>query len=146
MSRIIKFKSHNQSAFIPSRVSPNDVGFDLTIINIHKQIDTKTSLYDTGISVEPPEGYYFEVVPRSSLIKLGYILTNSVGIIDPNYRGTIKVSLTKINEDVPDIELPNKRLQLIPRQFISNSFDIETCDALSETNRGDGGFGSSDIH
>ena len=145
MSKVIKFKAHTQNAFIPTRVSQDDIGFDLTIINISKQIDNKTSLYDTGISVEPPEGYYFEVVPRSSLSKLGYILSNSIGIIDPNYRGTIKVALTKINEDVKDIELPNKRFQLIPRKFISNLFEVRVEEELSETDRGDGGFGSTDV-
>ena len=55
-------------------------------------------MYDSYISVQPPEGYYFEIVPRSSISKLGYILTNSIGIIDPSYRGTLKVVLTKIND------------------------------------------------
>tara|TARA_B100000900_G_C20558922_1_gene708018 strand:- start:68 stop:508 length:441 start_codon:yes stop_codon:yes gene_type:complete len=144
MSNLIKFKSHNESAFIPTTASSTDVGFDLTIISISKVIDENTLLYDTGISVEPPEGYYFEVVPRSSLSKLGYILSNSIGIIDPNYRGTIKIALTKINNNAPDIVLPNKRFQLIPRKFITPMFTTTVVEELSETERGDGGFGSTD--
>ena len=67
---IIKFKTHDDNAFIPTRASEYDVGYDLTVISISKKINDKTTLYETGISVEPPNGYYFEVVPRSSLSKL----------------------------------------------------------------------------
>jgi dUTP pyrophosphatase len=144
MSNVIKFKTHHDSAFIPTRASDDEVGFDLTIHSVSKKIDDYTSLYDTHISVEPPKGYYFEVVPRSSLSKLGYILSNSIGIIDPSYRGSIKIALTKINPEVKNIELPNKRFQLIPRKFISNIFTTSIVDELSETDRGDGGFGSTD--
>ena len=101
-------------------------------------------MYDSYISVQPPDGVYFEIVPRSSISKTGYILTNSIGIIDPSYRGTLKVVLTKIDDTKPDIELPNKRFQLIPRTFISNMFEVSNVDELSNTKRGDGGFGSTD--
>ena len=82
--------------------------------------------------------------PRSSLYKLGYLLSNSVGIIDPSYRGTIKIALTKINKQAPPIELPNKRFQLIPREFLSNIFSVEVTNELQDTKRGEGGFGSTD--
>ena len=144
MSSYIKFKSHHNQAVIPSRAGENEVGFDLTIISKSKDISPNTAMYDSFISVQPPDGIYFEIVPRSSLSKTGYILTNSIGIIDPSYRGTLKVVLTKINPDAPDIELPNKRFQLIPRTFISNVFQVKEVNNLSNTTRGTGGFGSTD--
>tara|TARA_B100001094_G_scaffold195927_1_gene189862 strand:- start:33 stop:467 length:435 start_codon:yes stop_codon:yes gene_type:complete len=144
MSSSIQFKSHNDDAIIPFRAGENEVGFDLTIISKVKDISHNTAMYDSFISVQPPDGIYFEIVPRSSLSKTGYILTNSIGIIDPTYRGTIKVVLTKINPEAPDIELPNKRFQLIPRTFISNVFQVTEVRDLSNTSRGSGGFGSTD--
>ena len=144
MSSSIQFKSHSDDAIIPFRVGENEVGFDLTIISKVKDISSNTAMYDSFISVQPPDGVYFEIVPRSSLSKTGYILTNSIGIIDPSYRGTLKVVLTKINPDAPDIELPNKRFQLIPRTFISNVFQVKEVNNLSNTTRGTGGFGSTD--
>ena len=140
----ILFKSHDEGAFVPSRAGKDEVGFDLTIIKKVKDYSSNTAMYDTGISVQPPDGIYFEIVPRSSLSKTGYILTNSVGIIDPTYRGTLRVVLTKINESAPDIELPNKKFQLIPRTFISNMFECKNVEELSATYRGSGGFGSTD--
>ena len=140
----VLFKSHDDNAFIPSRAGSQEVGYDLTIIKKIKDYSHNTAMYDTGISVQPPDGVYFEIVPRSSLSKTGYILTNSIGIIDPSYRGTLRVVLTKVDENSPDIVLPNKRFQLIPRTFISNLFDCKTVNELSETDRGCGGFGSTD--
>ena len=140
----ILFKSHDERAIIPSRAGENEVGYDLTIIEKVKDMSTNTAMYDSYISVQPPDGVYFEIVPRSSISKTGYILTNSVGIIDPSYRGTLKVVLTKIDETKPNIELPNKRFQLIPRTFISNMFKSKSVDKLSNTQRGEGGFGSTD--
>ena len=139
----ILFKTHHPDAVIPYIAGPNEVGFDLTIISKVKDISSNTAMYDTGISVQPPDGIYFEIVPRSSLSKTGYILTNSIGIIDPTYRGTLKVVLTKINDSSPNIELPNKRFQLIPRTYMTNLFKVVSSSTLNNTYRGDGGFGST---
>lgn len=144
MSSTIQFKTHRENAVIPTRAGSQEVGFDLTIIEKIKDISSNTAMYDSYVSVQPPDGVYFEIVPRSSISKTGYILTNSVGIIDPSYRGTLKVVLTKIDNNAPDLELPNKRFQLIPRTFFSNVFTVEISDTLSNTERGSGGFGSTD--
>lgn len=144
MSSTIQFKTHREDAVIPTRAGSQEVGFDLTIIEKIKDISSNTAMYDSYVSVQPPDGVYFEIVPRSSISKTGYILTNSVGIIDPSYRGTLKVVLTKIDNNAPDLELPNKRFQLIPRTFFSNVFTVEISDTLSNTERGSGGFGSTD--
>lgn len=144
MDHYIKFKKHDIEAVIPSLANENEVGFDLTVISKVKDINSKTTMYDTGISVQPPEGFYFEIVPRSSLTKTGYILTNSIGIIDPSYRGTIKVVITKICDEAPEFELPNKRFQLIPHLHFSKQFQIKEVEELDDTYRGDGSFGSTD--
>jgi dUTP pyrophosphatase len=146
MSSNILFKSHDDRAIIPNRAGSQEVGYDLTIIEKVKDLSSNTAMYDSYISVQPPNGIYFEIVPRSSISKTGYILTNSIGIIDPSYRGTLKVVLTKIDDTKPDLELPNKRFQLIPRTFISNMFDVDSVNELSNTERGDRGFGSTDLN
>lgn len=122
------------------RARESDSGFDLTAIKVTKRIDNV--LYcDTGISVQPPPGYYTEVVARSSLHKFGYMLVNSVGIIDEDYRGPIILALFKFDPEVPDIELPLRVAQLIPRKRVKAQF--QEVSELSETERGDGGFGST---
>ena len=145
MESTISVVKHSNDAVIPSKAGENEIGFDLTVIKKIKDINSTTSMYDTNISVRPPNGYYFEIVPRSSLSKTGYILTNSIGIIDPTYRGTLKVVITKICPEAHEFELPNKRFQLIPRKYdLNNKLIIKEVDILDETERGDGGFGSTD--
>lgn len=131
----------DEKAVIPSKVRESDVGYDLTIIKVHKQLTSKTVLYDTGIQLSIPQGYYIEVVPRSSISKTGYILANNVGIIDPAYRGNILVALTKVDDSMPDIELPSRICQIIVRKQERLNF-IETMN-INSTSRGDGGFGST---
>ena len=144
MSDFIKFKKCDKKAVIPTLANKYEVGFDLTIISKIKDINSTTSMYDTGISVQPPEGFYFEIVPRSSLSKTGYILSNSIGIIDPTYRGSIKIVITKICNNAPEFEIPNKKFQLIPRIYLSNELKVKEVLDLDDTYRGDGGFGSTD--
>ena len=98
-------------------------------------------MYDTGITCCPPPGYYTEIVARSSIVKTGYILTNGIGIIDPSYRGTLRICLTKVDDTKPDITVPFRLAQLIVRKI--ENIDIIKVQELSETDRGDGGFGST---
>lgn len=147
----ILVKKMAPEAVMPTKASPSDVGYDLTIVSREtiltgtwhgRVMDPEVLLYDTGISVEPENGYYVEVVPRSSLSRSGYIMANSVGIIDPNYRGTIKVALVKLDKYAPDIPLPFKGFQLIVRKNEAAEF-VCTDTELSQTARGNGGFGST---
>ena len=124
----------------PSKTNVTDSGYDLHLIRLLKE-ENGVVFYDTGIAVQPPHGYYFELVPRSSMSKTGYMLANSVGIIDASYTGSLKVALIKIVKDAPDIELPARLVQIIPKQF--NHVRMEEGDDLQITKRADGGFGSS---
>jgi deoxyuridine 5'-triphosphate nucleotidohydrolase len=139
----IKVVKTHPDAVIPSKAFEEDVGLDLTIISKIKDFNSKTTLYDTGIKIEVEEGYYTEIVPRSSISKFGYILANNVGIIDNNYRGNLMIALTKICDDAADIQLPFKCCQLIIRkQIFPNIYELEVND-LSSTQRNEGGFGST---
>lgn len=157
----ITFFKMKTGAVEPFKTNFSDAGYDLTVVNVSKKIDPKTTLYGTGISVDISLGWYTEIVPRSSLIKSGYILTNSVGIIDNSYTGELLISLTKINEDSPDIALPFRCCQLIVRKqyfcglprvllakpdqnLAQNTQELKNNDFISrETSRSNKGFGST---
>jgi deoxyuridine 5'-triphosphate nucleotidohydrolase len=139
----IKVYKSDKDAVIPAKAFEEDAGYDLTIIKKIKDFNSKTSLYDTGIKIEVDEGYYTEIIPRSSISKFGYILANNVGIIDNHYRGNLMIALTKIADDAPEIVFPFKCCQLIVRkQIFANLYEI-TDDNLSSTVRNEGGFGST---
>jgi deoxyuridine 5'-triphosphate nucleotidohydrolase len=135
-----KYKKSDSDAIPPSRAHGSDSGFDLTLIKLVKTVGD-VSFYSTGIQVEPPHGYYFDMVPRSFISKSGYTLANCVGIIDQNYRGDIIVPLRKTDPNANDIKLPCKIVQLIPRQWIHIT-PVETT-YLDITSRGEEGFGST---
>ena len=136
------FKLNSENSILPKKAGENEVGYDLTAIKQDKKIGDNTYMFDTGVSVQVSDGYYTEIIPRSSLVKTGYILTNSIGIIDPTYRGSLKICLTKIDPTKEDISLPFVKTQLIVRKMIqSEGIEVES---LEETERGDGGFGSTD--
>lgn len=129
-----------RSAVPPTRSHPSDSGFDVTIIAPVKTVGDVT-FYTTGIQVDPPHGYYFDLVARSSLSKTGYMLANAVGIIDQSYRGDVIVPLRKLSTDAAALELPMRVAQLIPRQWYNMSMNQTY--SLDSTARGDGGFGST---
>lgn len=129
-------------AITPSKSRISDVGYDLSIIKKVKTLNQVVALYDTGIKVRVPHGYYTEIVPRSSLSKSGYILANSVGIIDRSYNGNLYVALAKIDVSAPEIKFPFRCCQLIfKKQY--HVMMKETDHDLEATARGEGGFGST---
>jgi deoxyuridine 5'-triphosphate nucleotidohydrolase len=130
-------------AVMPSKPFVSDVGYDITIIKKVKDLTSDTVLYDTGIKIEPPMGFYTEIHPRSSISKSGYILANGVGIIDPSYTGNILVALKKVTKDSDDLTLPFRCCQIIFREQPYVSLKLTT--SLSSTKRGSGGFGSSGV-
>lgn len=132
----------------PTRAHPSDVGLDVWVTSVERR---GLALYfcETGLTLAPPEGYYVEVVPRSSIVWRGFILPNSVGVIDPSYRGTLKVPLRYLGEGDPDTEaalLVGERVaQLILRPLIP--CELELCDSSElpapQDRRAGGGFGST---
>ena len=143
MSNIITFKKTDKRAVTPKKAHPSDIGFDLTAIDVYKELQNGVILFETGIKVKPPEGYYIEIVPRSSISKTGYILTNSIGIIDPHYRGSLKIPIRILDDNEPPPLLPFCKFQLILRK----NYDCEIKEIkeeFEETDRNEGGFGSSD--
>lgn len=133
---------HPKAQQIPLKSHESDAGYDLTIIDIHKKISNKVTLYSTGIRYELPEGHYLELHARSSLMKQGYMLANGVGILDNSYRGEILVALLKFDEEAPEIQLPARVAQLILRKSVELPVE-EVKEIGIDTDRGEGGFGST---
>src|SRR5690606_668839 len=136
----IRVQRVHPNAQLPKKERISDSGYDLTLLYV-KSTFGRTVLFGTGLIVEPPIGWYLDVVPRSSIIKRGYILANSVGIIDQSYRGEILVPLIKMYRNTADLELPARVAQMIPRPIVH--FPVVEATDLSATERGAGGFGST---
>lgn len=94
----------------------------------------------TGVSVQPPIGYYFDLVPRSSIFKKGLTLYNNTGIIDQSYTGEIIAIFLKTNDFTELPAIGERVCQLILRQVVLAEFVEESFD---ETIRNNCGFGSS---
>lgn len=137
----IKFVRKSEEAVVPTRAHPSDIGLDLVAIRKHAEFPCGTVLYDTGIAVSPPEGYYVEILPRSSMSKTGWMLANSVGTVDPTYTGNLYIALARVSPDVEEIPLPFCRCQLVLRK--AEYAEMEEVDSLDNTTRGSGGFGST---
>ncbi len=80
-------------------------------------------------------------ITKKFFVKFGLYVINSVGLIDSSYRGTLKVTLTKIANDAEDIKLPFKAVQMVLRKNVH--YICEETEELDDTERGEGGFGST---
>lgn len=101
----------------PYKSLPSDAGYDLQLIRKHQSIG-RVTVYGTGISVCPPTGFYFELIARAGLISTGYMLANSVGVIDQSYKGEVLVPLLRVDESAGELSLPMGWLvQMIPRRW-----------------------------
>lgn len=130
------------NAVIPSKGHPLDTGFDVTAIRVAKEnFGPGVTLFGTGLIIRPPDGYYIDMVARSSTCKLGWGIANHVGIIDAQYRGELCIPMFKLTPDAKDLELPARIAQIIVRRL--ELADVEEVENVGETNRGAGGFGST---
>lgn len=140
----LKIKKLHENAIIPSRSKEGDIGLDLTAISV--TVVDKGGYgyveYDTGISVEPEPGYYCLVYPRSSISNTGLWLANGVGLIDPGYTGSIKARF-KYVPNTNKYNVGDRIAQLVIKK--AEDVDIELVEELSQSERGEGGFGSSGL-
>lgn len=144
LAPVIKFTKCHEDARLDKQ-RDTDAGLDLNLVDV-KKIVGDVVFFGTGIKVQPPPDYYFELAPRSSICKTQWILANSIGIIDQEYRGEIIVPLRYFGHHsmqyaIDKLELPIKMVQLILRK--QPKFHLYEVEELDETSRGDRGFGSS---
>lgn len=136
----------------PTKSRDEDIGFDLTARSVCKEdrgaAPLCTFMIDFGVLIEPSEGCYVELIPRSSLSWTGFIMPNSVGVIDPNYRGIIMMPLIYLGphqgaERAAEALIGRRLAQLVIRRRESVKMIEVHPSELSTTSRGELGFGSS---
>lgn len=134
----VKIKRLHEDAVIPEYALNGDAGLDLTSVSREK-IDHEHIKYYTGISIEIPKGYVGLIFPRSSCYKKRQILSNCVGVIDSGYRG--EITLVMKGNPLSMYKAVERLAQLIimPYPYI----EFEEVDELSESERGDDGYGST---
>jgi dUTP pyrophosphatase len=136
----VKIKKLHPNAVIPKYAKPGDAGLDLTAISESWNEFNSQVTYGTGIAVEIPEGHVGLIFPRSSISKTTLMLANSVGVIDSGYRGEIMFKFNYLEKGmIYDVGDRVGQLIIIPYP----SVEFEEVDDLSSTERGDGGFGST---
>lgn len=132
---------------MPFRANPTDAGLDLRSQDTVTlpPLMTNSIILDTGVQVKIPEGCVGLVFARSSSIKTNIRLTNCVGVIDSDYRGTIKVGLINGSRETREINKYDRIAQLVilPIPQVSITLVNTTNEDWVDTKRGLGGLGSS---
>ena len=141
---IVNVKKLNENAVMPTYGSLFAAGADLyALLDSETVIEPQqTLLVHTGLSMEIPEGYAGLIYARSGLAsKRGLAPANKVGVVDADYRGEIMVALHNHSAIEQSISAGERIAQLVVAPFLK--VDFEETDTLSDTVRGEGGFGST---
>jgi dUTP pyrophosphatase len=139
----VKFVKLHPDAKMPTKATDGSACWDL-YSNEEVKLTTsnpyKVQKIHTGISIEIPDGYFLDIRPRSGLSGEGVIITNSPGTIDSDYIGEVIILLASLAYthiiDKGDRICQCRLVPIIPIEWVE-------VDKLSETERGEGGFGST---
>ena len=138
---IVRYKKLREDAVAPFRGSEFAAGYDLTAVSQEYEPKTGTVCYGTGLAFEIPEGYAGFIFPRSSVFRIGQLLTNCVGVVDSDYRGEVFLRFAYRDDCPTEYRVGDRVGQIIimpvPAVAYEMAFD------LSETKRGAGGYGST---
>lgn len=156
----VKVKKLSENAVMPKKAHKTDAGFDLVATS--REIDGDGNIvYGTGLAFEIPEGYVGYIFPRSSISKKDVMLTNAVGVIDSGYRGEVTAKfkmaieagmLIKENMEehyYPETQFANGRVYNVGERIAQliimplPKIELEEATELSESDRGEGGYGST---
>ena len=147
----VRIKKLHEGAKVPSYSKEGDAGLDFTAVEISRD-NVGNITYHTGLAVEIPQGYVGLLFPRSSISKKQQFLTNCVGVIDSGYRGEIMAKFKPVMgtyDTILDLFESNEyqvgdrivQMIIIPYPQI----EFEEVEELSSSERGHGGFGSTNI-
>ena len=144
----VKFVKVREGAKGPERGSKFAAGYDLSacIPDMERVIirPGETVKIPTGLAFAYPEGYFGAVCARSGLAtKCGLAPANKIGILDEDYRGEVFIALHNHSSETQVVNHGDRIAQLILLPYLNVDF-VES-DKLDETERGDGGFGSSGV-
>lgn len=142
----VKVKKLVENALIPKYSSEGDAGLDFYTVDSGKiEITSRGTIltYKTGIALEIPEGHVGLIFPRSSISdKTSFMLSNSVGVIDSNFRGEVTFKFRDMSNGYGKRYKEGDRIGQLVIIPIPNINLIEVTE-LTETNRGEGSYGSS---
>ena len=145
----VRIKKLHENAVVPAYAKEGDAGLDFTAVEISKD-NVGNITYHTGLAVEIPQGYVGLLFPRSSISKKQQFLTNGVGVIDSSYRGEIMAKFKPVMGTYNTIldlfesneyQVGDRIVQMIIIPY--PQIEFEEVEELSETDRGYGGFGST---
>ena len=150
----VRIKKLSELAVVPSYAKDGDAGMDLIATSIISDTPTQIT-YGLGVALEIPKGFVGLVFPRSSIRKTGLQLSNSVGVIDSGYRGELQATFNKLfggermydetknTEDTSNdfYKVGDRIAQIIILPY--PQIEFEEVNELSDSDRGDGGFGST---
>ena len=134
---------HNPDLPLPSRATAQAAGYDIRSADPDFVLQPgEIRLVSSGLVMELPDGIECQVRPRSGLaVKHGVTLPNTPGTIDPDYRGEVKVPLINLGREAVGIARGERVAQLIFARF--EALEVIETEAVDETERGEGGFGST---
>ena len=141
----IQFKKLDNRAIIPEYKTSGSAGFDLNVLLDTEEYILKKGeikLFKTGLAMSLPDGYEAQIRSRSGLsLKNGVIVLNSPGTVDSDYRGEIGIILMNCGNEDYKVEHLSRIAQMVMAKY--EKADIEVVEELDNTERGEGGFGST---
>lgn len=127
-------------ATLPTRGFPTDAGLDLYSREDKAILEGQSAVFDTGIHVELPHGTFGKLESKSGLHH-NYNIVCLGGVVDESYRGSIRVKLTNVGDKPYMVRKGQKIVQMIIQPYLAP--ELEVVSELSETERGESGFGST---
>ena len=138
----LKFKRLNSRAELPRKAHATDAGLDLTVTSFSMDHKANTIQYGFGLALEIPAGHVGLLFPRSSVYKTGLSLTNCVGVIDSDFRGELTARFYHDKDrDYRPYVVGDRVVQLVIIKL--PEFELVESESLSDTSRGEGGYGST---
>jgi dUTP diphosphatase len=129
-------------ARLPARTRPGDAGYDLSAVEHFALEPGERAMIGTGVAIALPAGVAGLVVPRSGLAaRHGISVVNGPGLVDPDYRGELRVILVNLGQERFEGHAGDRIAQLLLVPFVAPP--VRVLDELPATERGENGFGSS---
>ena len=142
MKKKFKLKKMNELAILPEYKTSGSSGMDLSSVEEVTINPFERKLVPTGLAIQLEQGYEAQIRPRSGTsIKHGLTLINCVGTIDSDYTGQIFIPMVNISNEPYTIQVGERVAQMVVAQYTQAEFEV--VDELEDTQRGDGGFGST---
>jgi dUTP pyrophosphatase len=138
----LEVKLLHPDAVLPVRTRPGDAGYDLRCVEPFVLRPGERALAPTGLALALPPGTAGLVLPRSGLAhRHGVTCANSPGLVDPNYRGELRVVLVNLGREIYRGHAGDRIAQLLLVPFWTP--ELRLVDELPDSERGENGFGSS---